>query len=651
MKNALLISLMLLPIILFSQDQGIEKSFRNKFTYNNSKKVSSFPITENQKNYDVKYYKLQLEIDTLYNTLTGSAEIILEVVKNPVSFIELDFVTNRPFDGKRLNSIESVWLNNEMASYQHHDSTLSITLTKECQPGEKIDIVVNYQNSADQYYMNFINVDGIKMILTLDEPFGARFWFPCKDYNEDKADSTDMIITVPENYVVASNGKLRDTRKEAGKATYYWHESFPIATYLMSISAYPYKTAKEYYKYSSSDSIEIYYYYLPKSEEIVKSSLSFIPGVLKVYSSLFGQYPFITEKYAEAEMSLAPGGMENQTCTSIQGWSKWVRAHELCHSWWGNMTTCKSFNHVWFQEGAATYFATLYFDLIGDKAEYKYWLNWARYTGPGIIYRYDLSDDFNVFNGNLVYQKASWVFHMLRFIGGDSLFFKAFRELYNDKRYKYNVIDTDELRQLFEQTYNMDLKWFFYQWIYEENCPNYILRWTKYDWGEKTNIKLNIIQDKENYIFKMPADITFKTTFGDTTFRIWDSLQTQRFTFTVNGKVDSMFFDKNDWILKMTRELVNIEYPKSAVEYSLSQNYPNPFNNSSKISFTLKEPGKTILSIYDILGRKVKDILNEELKAGKYECEINAGNLASGVYFYRLKSNSFNFARKFILLK
>jgi len=72
-------------------------------------------------------------------------------------------------------------------------------------------------------------------------------------------------------------------------------------------------------------------------------------------------------------------------------------------------------------------------------------------------------------------------------------------------------------------------------------------------------------------------------------------------------------------------------------EFILAQNYPNPFNPGTVISYKLPVSGKVILKVYDILGREVITLVNEEKPAGKYEVEFNAEGLASGIYFYQLK--------------
>jgi len=86
-------------------------------------------------------------------------------------------------------------------------------------------------------------------------------------------------------------------------------------------------------------------------------------------------------------------------------------------------------------------------------------------------------------------------------------------------------------------------------------------------------------------------------------------------------------------------------------QYSLEQNYPNPFNPITTISYSIKEKGLVTLKVFDILGKEVATLTNEEQIAGSYKLDFNASALASGIYFYSLKAGDFVSTRKMILLK
>jgi len=86
-------------------------------------------------------------------------------------------------------------------------------------------------------------------------------------------------------------------------------------------------------------------------------------------------------------------------------------------------------------------------------------------------------------------------------------------------------------------------------------------------------------------------------------------------------------------------------------EYLLSQNYPNPFNPITNIKFQLPEPGIVKLTVFDMLGREIETLVNENLNAGTYNVDWNAARYSSGVYFYKLQADEFAEIKKMILVK
>jgi hypothetical protein len=106
-------------------------------------------------------------------------------------------------------------------------------------------------------------------------------------------------------------------------------------------------------------------------------------------------------------------------------------------------------------------------------------------------------------------------------------------------------------------------------------------------------------------------------------------------------------------ILKKGHSKLSAETPS---EFSLSENYPNPFNPETEISFSLPERTQVSLVIYNMLGEKVKTLVNQTMDAGTYSAHWNGkdeaeNSLASGIYFYRLKTESFDQTRKMVLMK
>lgn len=116
--------------------------------------------------------------------------------------------------------------------------------------------------------------------------------------------------------------------------------------------------------------------------------------------------------------------------------------------------------------------------------------------------------------------------------------------------------------------------------------------------------------------------------------------------------------DGNDLIANMNdavtkyNTITSVESDNSLPSsYSLAQNYPNPFNPSTKIDYQIPESGFVAVKVYNLLGKEVTSLVNEEQSAGKYTLNFNGDGLSSGVYFYKIQSGSFNETKKMILIK
>jgi hypothetical protein len=96
--------------------------------------------------------------------------------------------------------------------------------------------------------------------------------------------------------------------------------------------------------------------------------------------------------------------------------------------------------------------------------------------------------------------------------------------------------------------------------------------------------------------------------------------------------------------------VINIEI-KVLNEYILNQNYPNPFNPSTVITYSIPISSKVTLTVYDVLGKLITTLVNENQEAGNYSVNFNAAGLSSGMYFYKMQSDNFVKINKMLLLK
>ncbi len=502
--------------------------------------------TANQSYFDVTYYGLDLDFDTVSQTVSGTAEMRATVTGSSISQVELNFESDM--------TVSSVTSAGSPSTFSHASDLLTIDLDRSYSTGETVTVTVTYNGDPSGDSFAFDSHAGKPMIWSLSEPFGARAWWPCKDIPSDKADSVDVAFTVPEGMIAASNGLLVDETTSGGRTTFTWHESYPITTYLVSIAAYEYTTYSDYYVYAPEDSMEIQFYVFPDHYDDVQVNYAKTKDMIAAFASMFGEYPFIEEKYGHAEFTWG-GGMEHQTITSLGGWGESLIAHELAHMWWGDMITCEDFHHIWINEGFATYCEALWSEHEYGLAAYQQDMEYAKYFGPGTIYVPDTSDFYRIFHSGLSYNKGSWVLHMLRHVVGDGTFFDILQAYYSDPSLQYGNATTEEFQAVCEAVSGLDLGDFFHQWIYEEYYPIYSYSWTWEETGGLYEIDLSIEQLQTSTVFKMPIDVTVTTSLGsDTTLVVSNTAISQSFTLTVEGEPVSIELDKDDWILKEVEE-------------------------------------------------------------------------------------------------
>ena len=524
--------------------------------------------------YDVLHYQLDITFDIPDPSLSGIVRIHCQSNEADLSCISLHLVDL---------TVDEVRRDGMIVDFTHADGCLEIDLNGSFSTGEEFETQVRYHGTPTTGYRNRDDI-----FYTSVEPSRARYWWPCYDEPWDKA-TADINATVPAEYIVASNGVLTETMEDSinNMITFKWSESYPIATYLVSVAIAQYVTYTDtYYPISGGDPMDVIFYVTPSLLEAAQVDFSQTVEMMEVYSTLFGEYPFLDEKYGTALAPMA-GAMEHQTCTTyslgmIDGVyeKEWVVAHELAHQWWGDMVTMLDWRHIWLNEGFATYAEALWAEHVGGEEYLHYFV---RSSLQGCIKAWLASFPesrhpiFDPPPGHLfspvTYEKAACVLHMLRFLAGSDLFFESLRTY--GQRYMYGNATTDELKEVFEDVTGQDLDWFFEQWIYSPGYPEYQYMWEadgiEGDQYEVT-VYVNQIQS-DAPIFTMPVEFTIMTDEGEITDTVVVDQAYQTIQFTVEGTPSDVLLDRDNWILK---EVTDITTPSVSPEaYSIDDGAGN----------------------------------------------------------------------------
>jgi hypothetical protein len=131
----------------------------------------------------------------------------------------------------------------------------------------------------------------------------------------------------------------------------------------------------------------------------------------------------------------------------------------------------------------------------------------------------------------------------------------------------------------------------------------------------------------------------------------WPNIYNNELTILVDEGNDGTIDDT----LSIENQVTNVDDDQGSLlvpdEYRLEQNYPNPFNSATAIKYSVPQRSNIVLKVYDILGKEITTLVNEEKDQGVYTINFDANELASGLYLYRIQAGSFIDTKKMILLK
>jgi len=426
-------------------------------------------VLASQDEFDVTRYFLDLTFDELSETLDGSVEVTATSLVDGLQTVTLDLQGNM--------NVTSVTQGIPSLPFVHNGNFLDVTLPAPVDSGQSFTFKVFYNGSpvtSSNYFgwNRYLGSGQGEMVWSLSEPYGARLWWPCKDRPDDKAEVEEWW-TINYRWTATGNGVLAGTDSLPGaKTRFRWVATNPLPTYLVSIAASRYSWFSDTYTPIAGGSMPIDYYVYPEDLADAELSFSETPAMIEVYADLFGEYPFVDDKYG---MSAFPfgGAMEHSTNTSygynlINGSHNYdfIIAHELAHQWWGDSVSPESWPNIWLNEGFASYSEALWSEHLGGATNYHSYmagLYSSSFSGP--LY------DPNYLFSSTVYDKGAWVLHMLRGVMGDTAFFQGLRDWYTG--HKDGTGNTQQFQATVEALYGASLDYFFQPWVYNANRPRY----------------------------------------------------------------------------------------------------------------------------------------------------------------------------------
>ena len=577
--------------------------------------------------FDVSFYKLDIHLETENTFIEGYVDIYAQAISEiDTLYLELSHVL----------SVDSVFINDKKVNFIHNsDDIIKVLPTAKLSEGESFISRVYYQGTAidaggERGYLSENSNHGTQVNWTLSEPFYSKDWWPCKQDLLDKADSVWVFVTTSNKNKVGSNGLLTATVElENENVRYEWKSKYPIAYYLISIAL------AEYMEYSFSTpelngkQVWIQNYLYPDSA-MYKSQKALI-DCTKIQMNLlrekYGEYPFIDEKYGHSISGIG-GGMEHQTMTTQVNFSFHLTIHEMGHSWFGDNVTCATWNHIWLNEGFATYTQYLGLEKFSGEASANGFLAAMQSVvmrepdGSVFVPNEFINDRSRIFSGRLSYYKGATVIHMIRYIlNDDDLFFHILREY--QSRFAYQTATTEDFQDVLEDLSGKDFDSFFDLWIYGEGYPIY-----QFEWEQNVNNKLIVYSTQESSaeitpFFEMDFDTQIFFTDGSSSMiTIHQKEKEEKISVNLDKRVKAVIPNPNSSNLMQVKGVYSGMNLPGTIKIE-----PNPAHDFVLVNFANHQPYRKIHVLNSALQ------LVEEIDAVEKQMRLNISFYPLGIYF------------------
>ncbi len=648
MKNSylriLFLILFLTPVAhLFAQQ---EQFIKNLEMITESEKSAYRRLTQPHEtlilnNYDLKYHRFFLYADPAQAYINGSVTSYFISTQPGMNSIQFELYTTMLADSAFYHGVKH--------TVTHTGNVITVPFGASISAGAMDSVTVYYHgNPTTSGFGSFASEthNGIPVMWTLSEPYGASDWWPSKNDLTDKIDSVDMYVVTPKGNHVAGNGLLiSETPFDAGSVLAHWKHRYPIASYLIAIASTNYARFSDYLV-TGTDSLQVLNYIYPEDSARLHSYASAVLESIALYEKLFAPYPFRAEKYGHAEFGW-DGGMEHQTMTFLGpgAFNIGTVSHELSHQWFGDMITCGSWHDIWLNEGFATYCTALRYENV----EKYYWPVWKRNTinsvcsaNGGSVYCDDTTNVDRIFDGRLSYNKGAMLLHMLRWVIGDENFFKGMKAYANDPKLMHGFARTSDFKAHMEAASGRDLTGFFADWYTGQGYPKYSVN-VGQSADHSALVTINQTQTHASVgFFELPVPIKFFGEGKDTTIVFNHSFSGETFSISPGFAIDSMLFDPDLWLVSAKNTItLGINDLPAGKELSL---IPNPATDFLVVQHNL---GEIIsLAIIDMAGKQQSIRLEKE---DETSIEINTRKFKPGMYLLRIVYKEGTVTRKFIV--
>jgi aminopeptidase N len=472
-------------------------------------------VTPEREWWDVQHYHLSVEFLLETRRLKGSNVISFKTVK---SGIKMQIDLQPPL------AITKITHGDAQLKFEREGNVYWVTFEKELPKGVEDKIEVFYEGvpvvSKNPPWVGGITWGrddlGEPFIVTTCEGIGASIWWPNKDHGSDEPDRGMQIsVTVPDNLVAVSNGRLKKTDHDVAnkKKTFHWEVVNPINNYGVNVNIGNYVNFTDKYQ-GKGGVLDISYWVLPHQKQAAMSQFKEVRRMLEAVEYWFGKYPCYEDGYNLVTVSYP--GMEHQSSVTYGNWFRngymardpcacgvgfkfdFIIVHESAHEWFGNNISMKDAADMWIHEGFANYAENLFVEYhFGKKDAEDYVVGTRRSirNDRPIIGTYGANRE----GSGDMYPKGGNMLHTIRnVINDDAKWLSILRGL--NAEFWHQTVTTQQIESYISNKAGIDLSKVFDQYLRTTNIP--LLR---YSVNGKT---LTFSYDRVVKGFAMPLRVT-----------------------------------------------------------------------------------------------------------------------------------------------
>ncbi len=448
-------------------------------------------VTPERAWWDVLHYDLTLEVFPNSRSLKGKTKIAFRVL-SPGSVLQLDL--QKPLQ------VTEVLMGSTKLPLRRKGHVHWITFPKKFETGTNAEITVAFEGtptpSRNPPWSGGLSwkkdKQGAHFIATTCQGIGASIWWPNKDHGYDEPDKgMDIHVTVPQDLVAVSNGRLVKTEmdKDGKTKTFHWQVKNPINNYGVNLNIGNYVHFSEKYR-GEFGTLDMDYWVLKQDEAKARKHFVEAPRVIEAFEYWFGKYPFYEDSYKLVQVPYL--GMEHQSSVTYgNGFRNGYRGrdlsrtgvglkfdfiivHESAHEWFGNNISMRDAADMWIHEAFACYAESLfveYFFTGKEAQDYVIGIRGNIMNDRPIIGTYGRNESGS---GDMYYKGANMLHTLRQIIDNDILWRRIMIGV--NKEFWHKTVTTQEFESYMGKMAGLDLSRFFDQYLRTKNVPRLIYK-------------------------------------------------------------------------------------------------------------------------------------------------------------------------------